>query len=72
MLSTRFSKLLVYIILVPSNENTKKKKEKKQFTSIRKYYGDSEDDVYIMDAKGTGNIGRYLNVSVLKLNIILI
>lgn len=72
MLSTRFSKLLVYIILVPSNENTRKKKEKKQFTSIRKYYGDSEDDVYIMDAKGTGNIGRYLNVSVLKLNIILI
>lgn len=47
-------------------QNTKKKKEKKQFTSIRTYYGDNEDDVYIMDAKGTGNIGRYLNVSCLE------
>lgn len=54
-----------FFYLVPAEE-PKKKKEKKVFTSIRKYYGPNEDDVYIMDAKGIGNIGRYLNVSFFK------
>lgn len=44
-----------------------KKKRKKKFASVRTYYGDREDDVYIMDAKGSGNIGRYLNVSCLAI-----
>ena len=33
-----------------------------RFTSARKLYG-REEDVYIMDAKSIGNIGRYLNHS---------
>ena len=30
--------------------------------SLRDYYGEDEQ-VYVMDAKRTGNIGRFLNVS---------
>lgn len=33
-----------------------------KFKSVRKMFGDDEV-CYIMDAKNTGNIGRYLNVS---------
>lgn len=33
-----------------------------QLKSVREYFGEDEA-VYIMDAKTTGNIGRYLNVS---------
>lgn len=36
--------------------------EKPKFKSTRLYFGDKED-VYIMDAKSIGNIGRYLNHS---------
>lgn len=36
--------------------------EKSAFKSVRDYFGEDEA-VYIMDAKTTGNIGRYLNVS---------
>lgn len=32
------------------------------FKSVRDFFGEDEA-VYIMDAKTTGNIGRYLNVS---------
>lgn len=36
--------------------------ERLTFKSVRDYFGEDEA-VYIMDAKTTGNIGRYLNVS---------
>ncbi|XP_034935600.1 histone-lysine N-methyltransferase eggless [Chelonus insularis] len=36
--------------------------ERPQFKSVRDFYGEDEA-VYIMDAKTTGNIGRYLNHS---------
>jgi len=36
--------------------------ERSTFKSVRDYFGEDEA-VYIMDAKTTGNIGRYLNVS---------
>lgn len=36
--------------------------ERSAFKSVRDYFGEDEA-VYIMDAKTTGNIGRYLNVS---------
>lgn len=36
--------------------------ERLAFKSVRDYFGEDEA-VYIMDAKTTGNIGRYLNVS---------
>lgn len=39
-----------------------------RYKSIRKFYGKNES-VFIMDAKKLGNIGRYFNVSELKLNI---
>lgn len=39
-----------------------------KFKSIRKAFG-KDENVYIMDAKKTGNIGRYFNVSVLCLCI---
>ena len=39
-----------------------KKQQKERFVSTRKLYGKTED-VYIMDAKSIGNIGRYLNHS---------
>ncbi len=42
----------------------KKKEKKKEFVSVRKYFGDAGREVFIMDAKGSGNIGRYLNVSI--------
>lgn len=35
--------------------------ERSTFKSVRDYFGEDEA-VYIMDAKTTGNIGRYLNV----------
>lgn len=35
--------------------------ERPAFKSVRDYFGEDEA-VYIMDAKTTGNIGRYLNV----------
>ena len=41
---------------------TKKQPDKDRFVSTRKHYGKTED-VYIMDAKSIGNIGRYLNHS---------
>ncbi|TRY76583.1 hypothetical protein TCAL_09221 [Tigriopus californicus] len=47
------------------NRKTDKVKEtadKPKFKSTRLYFGDKED-VYIMDAKSIGNIGRYLNHS---------
>lgn len=37
--------------------------ERGKFTSVRDYFGEDEA-VYIMDAKTTGNIGRYLNVRI--------
>lgn len=46
----------------PSGTDQEKKKKEELF-SIRKYYGDNEGEVFIMDAKCSGNIGRYLNVS---------
>ena len=36
--------------------------ERSKFKSVRDFFGEDEA-VYIMDAKTTGNIGRYLNVS---------
>lgn len=33
--------------------------------SVRDYFG-KDEAVYIMDAKHTGNIGRYLNVSIVQ------
>lgn len=41
---------------------SKKSPQKERFVSTRKHYGKTED-VYIMDAKSIGNIGRYLNHS---------
>ena len=38
------------------------KPKKEKHTSARKFFGE-EEDVYIMDAKQIGNIGRYLNHS---------
>lgn len=39
-----------------------------KFKSVRKMFG--EDEVcYIMDAKNTGNIGRFLNVSVIYIAV---
>lgn len=35
----------------------------RKFKSVREYFGDGADDCYIMDAKSSGNIGRYLNHS---------
>lgn len=35
--------------------------------SVREYFG-KDEAVYIMDAKHTGNIGRFLNVSILHCN----
>lgn len=35
--------------------------ERPKFKSVRDFFGEDEA-VYIMDAKTTGNIGRYLNV----------
>jgi hypothetical protein len=43
-----------------SSLSTKAPKEK--LTSTRKFFG-ADEDVYIMDAKSIGNIGRYLNHS---------
>ncbi len=40
----------------------KPKEPKPKLTSTRKFFG-AEEDVYIMDAKSIGNIGRYLNHS---------
>ena len=34
---------------------------REKFNSVRDFFGEDEA-VYIMDAKTTGNIGRYLNV----------
>ncbi|XP_065224566.1 histone-lysine N-methyltransferase eggless isoform X2 [Planococcus citri] len=48
---------------VPVPEPKPKESKKKENFSIRKYCGDNEDDVFIMDAKSSGNIGRYLNHS---------
>lgn len=39
--------------------------ENTNFQSVRHYFGE-EEAVYVMDAKTTGNIGRYLNVSINK------
>ena len=38
------------------------KPKKEKHTSARKFFGENED-VYIMDAKQVGNIGRYMNHS---------
>jgi hypothetical protein len=35
-------------------------KGKEKFKSTRKFFG-AEEEAYTMDAKQTGNIGRYLN-----------
>lgn len=37
---------------------------REKFKSVRDFFGEDEA-VYIMDAKTTGNIGRYLNVIIL-------
>lgn len=42
----------------PEFDDTKSSK----YTSVREFFG-AEESVYIMDAKNTGNIGRFLNVS---------
>lgn len=42
--------------------------ERSTLKSVRDYFGEDEA-VYIMDAKTTGNIGRYLNVSDKRLSI---
>lgn len=42
---------------IESTENENKTK------SLRDYFGENES-VYVMDAKTTGNIGRYLNVRI--------
>ncbi|KAK6643619.1 hypothetical protein RUM43_005129 [Polyplax serrata] len=34
-----------------------------KYKSVREMFGDGADDCYIMDAKSSGNIGRYLNHS---------
>lgn len=39
--------------------------EREKFKSVRDFFGQDEA-VYIMDAKTTGNIGRYLNVIIPK------
>lgn len=44
--------------------------ERPTFKSVRDFFGEDES-VYIMDAKTTGNIGRYLNVSEIYITIIL-
>ncbi len=46
----------------PPRRKKAPKEPKEKFTSTRKYFGE-EEDVYIMDAKTRGNIGRYLNHS---------
>lgn len=43
------------------SSNTQQPKRKK-IVPLRKFYGEHED-IYVMDAKITGNIGRYFNVS---------
>lgn len=39
------------------------------YMSVRELFND-DDNVYVMDAKNAGNIGRFLNVSILTLFII--
>lgn len=39
------------------------------YMSVRELFND-DDNVYVMDAKNAGNIGRFLNVSFLTLFII--
>ena len=46
-----------FSVLIPGGTATSPKKQ-----SLRDYYGEDEQ-VYIMDAKKAGNIGRFLNVS---------
>lgn len=46
----------------PSSETMEESTNNPKFKSVRKMFGD-EEVCYIMDAKNTGNIGRYLNVS---------
>lgn len=45
------------------NQTNMDEETKPKFKSVRKMFGDDEV-CYIMDAKNMGNIGRYLNVSV--------
>lgn len=40
--------------------------ERPKFKSVRDFFGEDEA-VYIMDAKTTGNIGRYLNVRYIEI-----
>lgn len=42
--------------------------ERPKFKSVRDFFGEDEA-VYIMDAKTTGNIGRYLNVRYISIEI---
>lgn len=45
-----------------SGLNFEKENDNERYKSIRKFFGKNES-VYIMDAKKSGNIGRYFNVS---------
>jgi histone-lysine N-methyltransferase SETDB1 len=50
-------------VRIPSKMNTQYMKNNHKLPkSMREYYGNNES-VYIMDAKTSGNIGRYLNHS---------
>lgn len=42
--------------------------DRPKIKSVRDFYGEDEA-VYIMDAKTTGNIGRYLNVNIYKFSL---
>lgn len=50
----------------PTQGPDAEEKQLLKFQSVRKFYGPNEN-VYIMDAKKAGNIGRYFNVSSRKL-----
>lgn len=51
---------------IQPNMEPKKIERPQTFKSVREYFG-KDEAVYIMDAKTTGNIGRYLNVSQLSI-----
>lgn len=55
---------------MPSDSSEDEDGEPKK-KSIRRFFGKNEA-VYIMDAKKTGNIGRYFNVSLLFANYVLL
>uniref|UniRef100_A0A182W7G5 Histone-lysine N-methyltransferase n=1 Tax=Anopheles minimus TaxID=112268 RepID=A0A182W7G5_9DIPT len=52
------------VSLIPSSEmNPQDNPRRTSESTIRRLYGENEDEIYIMDAKKSGNLGRYFNHS---------